>query len=72
MGVLDELEPNRTKSQIIREFIEAQPDRDEWREAMSNPKYKHASIAKLLIQRGCPIGTLSQATNAVHKMRAQA
>jgi hypothetical protein len=69
MGVLDELEPKLTKSQLIREFIASQPDADEWREAFSNPKYSHASIARLLLQRGCQLGTMTQATNAVHKMR---
>lgn len=71
MGVLDELEPKLTKAQQIRDFIAAQPDRAEWQEALDNPKYSHASIAKLLLKRGCQLGTVSQATNAVHKMRTQ-
>jgi hypothetical protein len=71
MGVLDELEPKLTKSQLIKDFIASQPDAAEWQEAFSNMKYSHASIARLLLQRGCQLGTMAQATNAVHKMRTQ-
>lgn len=71
MGILDDLEPKLTRAQIINDFIASQPDADEWRQAFADPKYSHASIAKALLNRGCPLGDVSKATNAVHKMRAK-
>jgi hypothetical protein len=71
MGILDDLAPKLTKTQIIESFIVSQPDVDEWREVMANPKYSHAAIARELLKRGCPLGTVTQANNAVHTLRAQ-
>lgn len=72
MGILDDLAPKLTKAQIIKQFIASQPDADEWAQVMADPKYPHAAIARELLNRGCPLGTLSQANNAVHKLRSQA
>jgi hypothetical protein len=71
MGILDDLAPKLTKTQIIESFIAKQPDADEWRQVMADPKYPHAAIARELLKRGCPLGTVTQANNAVHKLRAQ-
>jgi hypothetical protein len=71
MGVLDELEPKVTKSQQIKDFIANQPDKADWEKAFADPRYSHASIARLLLKRGLALGTMAQATNAVHKMRTQ-
>lgn len=71
MGILDDLAPKLTKAQLIEEFIASQPDADEWQQVMKDPKYTHAAIARELLKRGCPLGTVTQANNAVHKLRAQ-
>lgn len=69
MGILDDLAPKVTKTQVIEDFIAQQPDADEWLQVMKDPRYTHAAIARELLKRGCPLGTLQQANNAVHKLR---
>ncbi len=72
MGILDELETNKSKTQALIEWLENRPkdERAEWMEAMlATHRFSNAAIARLLIAKGFDGYTLRSLENVVYRYR---
>jgi FMN phosphatase YigB (HAD superfamily) len=72
MGILDELETHKSKTQALIEWLESRPEdeRAEWIEAMlATHRFSNAAIARLLIKRGFDGYTLRSLENVVYRYR---
>lgn len=52
MGLRDELQPKTEKLQTLIDWVQAQPNADEWHEVLMDTSYSLSALAKLCIAHG--------------------